>query len=262
MTISLRLAGGLGNQIFQYGFASLAAENLGGNIVIDERFLGSYATPRHSCLTNIFNIKLNYVSSCILKYRIPRVFPGFYICKHLISDKNCNEFLSLNGYKRAYLDGYFSSNLTAKNLNDVVAVVSALPLNAAKREDSNKCVIHIRGGDYLREGWVGQNDERYYARAVEFIKREFDAKVFEVVTDDPVYAKIIMSRLSLDCFVYSESLESDFSRLFSSRYVISSGSTFSFWAGAINQKKSVMVSPKTWMGGVARKGEIDREILI
>lgn len=89
-------------------------------------------------------------------------------------------------------------------------------------------VVNVRGGDFIGLNWTVRKE--YYHKCVENVTN------FIVVTDDPPYSKGIFPRAEIiHC-------EDDFSVLYHSKTLISSNSTYCWWAGFLGNHDKV-VSP-------------------
>jgi hypothetical protein len=123
--------------------------------------------------------------------------------------------------------------------------------------DSDVCVVHVRGGDYLNTfAFLPRN---FYENAMRTIKNTSPNIKFVAVTDDLKYCKNILPNIpiigstpsnKIDKFRAKHhmggKIEEDFAILNTAKYVILSASTFSFWAVYLNIKNPFVIAPKYW----------------
>lgn len=261
--IFVRLSGGLGNQIFQFGFALLIREGLNNNstIVLDCSGLGNYKVKRNFTLNKFFKLEEFKVVSrpLISRFRLPKIFP----CKYLITDKNAKAAL-IKPSSNCILDGYFQDCLDQKSFNEIRTL-----LLKYFRSDlfDNKTHIgelhfHIRGGDFLDLGFSGPSQINYYKKAILVAKNFSDYKHVNVFTDDLDFTKSFIKELNLNSDIYSSSLVDDFVGLSCCNFVVSSSSTFSFWALALSPNEFRVIFPSEWTPGRPRNILLPGEVIL
>ena len=118
----------------------------------------------------------------------------------------------------------------------------------------NSCAIHIRGTDYLSLSQIYQNlSDDYYNLALAKLK-EHRVDKYVIFSDDIDHAKSVVRALSLEMekVVFFEELFEfrplqTILAISNFRYVITSNSTFSWWAGFLNiSDEPIIVQPKSW----------------
>ncbi len=257
--ILLRLAGGLGNQIFQLGAALLLTKKIGlRKIVIDDSSLKSYKTKRQNELLNFFDfskldLEFQFKKVFLTKLRIPRLLtlkiPGY----PFVSDKNFQNALKSPNHFFIFLDGYFQSCLTQENFDEEVKIIKSILL-PYKIQVKDGCVIHIRGSDFTEIGWNKVTPKEYYVKAIEIMKSEYRQKKFYIITDDKVYAKSILNNIDFDYQFIGNNIIDDFRLIGSFKYRIISSSTFALWASALGKnEKSIVIAPAYWSPKSERK---------
>jgi hypothetical protein len=123
--------------------------------------------------------------------------------------------------------------------------------------DSNRCIIHFRGGDF-----AGQKDVflnlKYYVDAMRLV-REINSDVnFQVITNDVERAKVYFPKTEIvspyapkEVFSGPDSrvdsrVRRDFAIMQNARYLILCNSSFSWWAAWTNQEAVKVIAPKYW----------------
>jgi len=121
----------------------------------------------------------------------------------------------------------------------------------------NTCVIHVRGGDF--KGSPAILNSNYYSKAIEKIKLINSEIKFYIVTDDINYCKAILPNIEIigsSITGVSDNLKAshhiggdislDFYILNQSEYVITSNSSFAWWAIWLNPNLKTVIAPKYW----------------
>lgn len=155
--ILVRLAGGLGNQIFQLSATLLFTKKIGLNkISIDLSGLEKYESKHKNELVSFFDFKdmeVNYVRNKIIDFRIPKILPLKLPFYPFISDKNFQISLKNPNKQFMILDGYFQDCLTQEDFDKEIKILKEFFLPTKYEQDDESCIIHIRGGDFVKLGW-------------------------------------------------------------------------------------------------------------
>lgn len=120
-----------------------------------------------------------------------------------------------------------------------------------------RCVIHIRGGDFLStHSCLGRE---YYQNAVNQMKQLSNEMEFVIVTDDCKYSKKMLPNIPIVGSTPNKRIDvhraphhiggdiaEDFRLIYNASYIITSSSTFSFWPAFLNEKSPVVIAPKYW----------------
>lgn len=233
--ISSKLAGGMGNQMFQISAAtSLAIEN-GDYAAFD---LGGCHTPLqgNSAVTyknTIYrNLQLNTTTECKSLYTEPefkytsiKYTPGMTLCGYFQSEKYFKK------HKNDILDLFYISKEDGVNVRSIYEKYDVVTS------------VHIRRGDYLKSSHIYEIlGSEYYYDAMDLFKYG----VFIIISDDMEWARnnikgprILYSELSTDVL--------DFTLMTVSDNNIISNSTFSWWAAYLNRSPSrQVISPNKW----------------
>lgn len=260
----LRLAGGLGNQITQFGAALLLSKKVGcKTIIIDDGGLSSYQEKHVNQLANYFDftkldIRIIFKRLLITKTRLPRLLPLNIVNYPLISDKNFQTALkSMNKY--LWLDDYFGSCLRQQDMDKEVEILRTIFVNKHPTK-KNGCVIHIRGGDYLDFGGGEVASPVFYKKAINKMQKDYGVDRFYVVTNDKEYAGNILQDVKFS-FV-GGSMSEDFYLIGQFKFRILSSSSFASWASAlgVNDNDGAVIIPVEWMPGIKRISKIPNEI--
>ena len=261
-TTVVRLCGGLGNQIFQLG-AALLLTSKGSNelIILDDYALSSYKALREFELSKFIELSKSDVQVvlkrlAITRFRIPRMLPFKHRAIPFVNDNNFQFIIDGNKSQYRLLDGYFQ-DLRQQDFEDISALLKPLLLDKfckLNQLESETCVIHIRGGDFVKLGWNKSTPEIYYINAMNMMRDKHDVNNFVIVTDDEPYARTIISCKSADIKIISSDIADDFQTIASYSKRILSASTFALWASVIgvNDGGGVVIATNEFTPGIKR----------
>lgn len=214
--ITIELKGRLGNQMFQYATCRSIAERNSTEfgIINPNKWLGN----------GLFN--------CDVKKATPEKY-AYKETKDRVFEKN-KEVLNKNN---VHLDGFFQSE---KYFLDYEKKIKDWFQTKDLNVDDNKCIIHLRGGDYKSHGYLLSRE--YFEKAKSLIKGINENILFEIVTDDKSLAKKYFPNDT----VSMEDQNNDFLKIKNAKYLIISNSSFSWWGGWLNNNAEKIIAPKYW----------------
>jgi len=267
--IGIKLSGGLGNQMFQYGFIVNISSHANTSFFLDKE-----GTPIE--LYKYFKLKKNtsyFIDTLFFNYTGYKLFFSHYlrrlfyhiiklcfIKKHFKMSSN-TEILQVQDltYKNTLFEGYFQSPLYFNEkevtkyftLKDTVIKTYRTKFEFILRQ-KKIVVIHIRKTDYVQLGHLnlGGNDLSlpliYYHQLIKRIHTEDNYYVF--ISDEPELISAEFSYL-LNKFISKESAIIDFQHMLNADICIIANSTFSWWAAYLNKKKNKIVyCPRYFLG--------------
>ncbi len=265
--ILIRLVGGLGNQIFILGAGLLLAKrNNDKKVVCDISHLDKYDTKRKNELLSFFdfqklNLTIVFTKSIITKYRIPKIIPLRFSNYPFVSDKNFQTILKNPNKYFLLLDGYFQNILSQDDLFSEIDIFKKILI----QKDFGKlsgCVVHIRGGDFLKLGLDVVTPIDYYKKSIKFMIQTYNIDEFYIITDDKEYALCIMSDINVNYNFVGGTMYEDFYLIGTFHYRILSSSTFSFWASALSSNdRSIVIAPEFWSPNNIRNIKLPDEIM-
>jgi len=242
--------GRLGNQLFQYVFARIAANinkcnycipsniedatNLYNNCIRKFNFyveLPNYPLNPHFWTGDkIFNVDLgfndNYLNQVVGELDISQISDGMFLYG----------FFQSESYMLPYENEIKNNWLIFK---DELKEKSQPIINKYKPEEY--CYIHFRGGDYktIDKYFLPKS---YYENAILKIKEEKANIKFLIITDDLEESKKMFPEFES----ISNSVEEDFYMLTQAKYMIIPNSSFSWWAAWLNQNEPITIAPDRW----------------
>lgn len=262
--VTIKLNGGLGNQMFQYAFGRAMSLRRGEELILD---LSSYDqlargdTPRQFKLdqfaiqATIINKQVRPLTASLLwrlRHRLGTLISKEY---HL---RFHPEYLKS---KEKIFDGFFQSykyfrdyeNVIRKDFSIKRSMTGQVKSLADKIGQSESVSIHVRRGDYVSNvsnyHGYGVCPIEYYAQAIDLVKSKTTKPHFYIFSDDIAWVKknlifsgeaVYVSVLGLD-----ETIELYLMSL--CQYNIIANSTFSWWAAWLNARPDKQViAPKKW----------------
>ncbi|AWI54388.1 hypothetical protein DEH84_13860 [Aquabacterium olei] len=280
--IYVRLAGGLGNQLFQTAAALLLAASEERQIVLVPNGLTKYASVRGLDIARLLDFgKIKQLSiasenslgaALIDKLRIGRWLPFLSVTDAKFS-RLCGDGRSMPSL--LFLDGYYQSGWDVKELLRIADIIKAAIPHSGGQEprDGDVIGVHVRGGDFLNVPLHKVVDEKYYFHAIkDLIEVQGAGRELCCITDDPDYARAVLrysvARFGLQFSAIerpSSDLLDDFRRLGAFRFCVIGNSTFSFWGyllGSGPLSARVLVSPKQFTNKRDRDFLLPGEVLL
>lgn len=270
----LRLAGGLGNQLFQLAAADYLANRLNCKFTPVITGLGRYKTPRFpDSLSLIHSPRMERPS--LTGWRVllsDRARCGLWLPYFGINDRRVSSGLSranLSSLGELYLDGYFQDCWDYQTFRNAIREWETnFQLGTEIGSTNHKdCAIHIRGGDFLLASQHQVVGKQYYASCIQdAIERGF--RNFLIVTDDLQYSEPIIGSISKTLpgirFTFNQGGNSlqDFGILRSAKARIIGNSTFAWWAAALDANESITWSPNEFIRSKLRTMYLPWEVVV
>jgi hypothetical protein len=213
----------LGNHLFQYTLSRLISEKNGYNFYIP------YENYIVKCFKDVYlgikdgDIIYNYIEND------PKYDENIF---------NISDFTNLVGYFQT--EKYFEGNEDKIKSWFVVESSPEVDFLFDKYPINEYCYIHIRGGDYITNGWNLNKD--YYLRAMDVVKSKKSDIKFVIITDDVNFSNSLFPEID----ILTNNVIIDFKCLYFSKYFIMSNSSFSWWCAWLSDK-IISVAPKNWI---------------
>jgi hypothetical protein len=276
-TVIVRLAGGLGNNLFQYAAGKYLSDRLKLPLTLETSFLSKNVKDfeillslNSSEIANKSN-SAKLISSILRINLIERIFfklgrssriaqELFYRIFKIYFSNEFGYDYRLDKIKNSVtIMGYFQSWRYAKCLIDSQELNSLL-LNRsswynqtkAKIQLVNPIVIHIRRGDYTNVAETfGLLSYNYYNKALEALPIEFRDKEIWVFSDEIEKAKYLFSENNGHRFHFVDSPKNvsafEVINLMSfGEVLIIANSSFSYWAAILSKNSKLVIAPTKW----------------
>lgn len=258
--IVVRLAGGLGNQLFQLA----AAIELGNRLQMPFAFytgdLARYATTRSPMLQQVLKedyqiIEPAFIARLVVRYRINKIAP--FIFPWYVHSGN---IMQVKGRKWYMLDDYFQDTSTiSSGITEVIKLLQERQKDVSNIHDAynNICngafpnelvAIHVRRGDFLKP----ENARLYPLLTLDYYKTaisrlQLAPKKIVVFCESPIFDSASFSGIEV-IQVHNYGL-SDFEEfllfsLFQNKVI--ANSTFSFWSAIINHQHATTFAASHW----------------
>ncbi len=271
--IIVRLAGGLGNQLFQYAVGKMLSLKFSVPMKLD---LSSYVGYEfHEYSLTPFNIQENILSEKeylnlfkpqknTIKKKIYKFFGNRYKdILHIYEENNFYFDSQLSEIKPSiYISGYWQSE---KYFLEIVMVLKKefeinIPPSHENNEllikirNSNSICIHIRRGDYVSvpkfNAFHGTCSLEYYFNAIKYIKERIENPIFYIFSNDIPWSKEHLNFEGDKIFVDINDSKTDYEdlRLMQNcKHNIIANSTFSWWGAWLNENPDkIVIAPEKW----------------
>ena len=279
--IVIKLQGGLGNQMFQYAFASILAKKNKRSIKIDKVFFDliekTQGFTTRSFELDIFDNSYFKASQSDIRSLTQLSFLnkirrklGFYESK--IFNEPSFDFHpdALCIKAPVYLKGYFQSYKYLLGYEDLIRKTFSFPIDTLDNinkellfqlKTKTTISIHIRRGDYitnkLTEQFHGNCSLEYYLEAISLLASRNKDFTLVFFSDDNIWVKEQFENLPYSkIFVGHNKNENSWKDMclmsFCNHNVIAN-SSFSWWAAWLNENPYKMViAPKQWYAEVEK----------
>ena len=257
--ITVRIFGGLGNQMFQYAAGRSLSKKYGVKLKLDTSFFKSNKERKFlldkfdvsediviSHDMTLFNSKL--VRKVLAMIKLPKWYHRNY------SNTFQSDFFNLPD--NAYIDGYFQDERYFKDIKDIL-VKEFLPSFVLSDEyklwletikSSNSVSIHVRRGDYLLKKNIevhGVLGVDYYERAVSKINKNVEHPKFFIFSDDEQWCIeniIPITKNGQIVKIRSENRDVEELILMSKcKHNITANSSYSWWGAWLNQNENKII---------------------
>jgi hypothetical protein len=272
--IIVKIAGGLGNQMFQYAAGIALAEKLGMECKFDLDWFDNHHIHNGLELSSVFNLKLPVASSADKKL----VFGFFQFIYQWLGDKLFSKKLSF--LRRPFLllegdyDHYYSHHIFSKHIymvgywqgeiytlkSDGMFVFSRILNDATQKwlktiqNRASSVSLHVRRGDYISDkksaNAMGTCTIDYYQAAINLMANQLEEPIFFIFSDDLNWCR---ESLAINHPVHyvdgNIGDHSSFDMLLMSacRHHIIANSSFSWWGARLaKSKKQIVIAPKPW----------------
>jgi hypothetical protein len=270
-----RLNGGMGNQMFQYAYASALAREQGAQLWIDRAHFDLPQTPERYRLDE-FAIDLPFVAPsrsllhrALLSPKLPRSVKA--ALSFVSSTQIVGEAVPLKPHKNSVLlFGYFQNPAIFAAQASALRDAFSVPLVGKrarevrhKMEQSSSVAVHVRRGDYAAHAQfreqLGVLSPDYYRAAIASIEAQLTAPKFFFFSDDPAWVEMNLLPLtqSGELVALGEEAQdiTEMALMSACDHFIVANSTFSWWPAFLGEAKDkIVLCPSPWFRGVPEAG--------
>ena len=269
--ISVRLFGGLGNQIFQYMAGKLLASERNLLLYVDASWLQDGYTHLNSSISEFAFYKPDrefghkhknplYLYMDRLVTIAARNIPIVARVGRINAPRSAGYEDFTKVKPGVQLRGYYQSpQYFAWLMNSGEITKSSFDLNnpsesfnSIKNQVPSQgfLAVHVRGGDYLKENTsYVQLTSEYYKKAISRVSETCGSLPVWVFTDDVDYAKQILSSFSDLFYVHGKltTAAEEMKLMSMATGIVCANSTFSYWASVISDSASLVIAPNSWI---------------
>lgn len=270
----VKIAGGLGNQMFQYAFLKAIAKNNNEPVAIDlslykpaNTLNGINLVHNGYELKKIFGIDLPVASKRevnrlaitpdnLFKRAIKKFFPKK---THLMyySLAFAPDYLKPQG-KDLFYEGYWQSEKYFSDIKEQIKKDFTFPdsdqTNKAFLEQlgNNSLSIHVRRGDYKNQKVLSLLEKDYYDRALTYITQNQKITGIAVFSNDIEWCRQNLDFKGLPVFFATHNTGSDsykdMALMSKCSHNIIANSSFSWWSAWLNSNPDkTVIAPKNWV---------------
>lgn len=260
--VVVRLAGGLGNQLFQFAAGYRVAEALRTTLILDTRFLGAYASKHSYDIAFVTRhypgVEVGKPSSALLdiaqRCRLGRIFDTTFPLALVSSPKAVGKLLERPRAKTVVMDGYFQhpdvilDENERRRLYDKLFAESGQLRSRVAAQGVPLVGVHIRRGDYVTSAAASKRYltipiSYYHEAAARFV----DARFLIFGDDRSVTSSLAADLEGIDGRKLGLSLQEEFQLLAFCDHHIIANSTFSWWASFLGWERGKrVVCPRQW----------------
>ncbi|MFV8392951.1 alpha-1,2-fucosyltransferase [Flavobacterium sp. LB2P6] len=271
----IQLQGGLGNQMFQYAFASVLAKENRTTVLIENSFFEKVEkrpgfTPRKFELAIFDNPYVMASDSDVISfYHLSKINKvrrklGFHYPKIYKEPSFGFQTDALSIKSPVYLKGYFQSYKYFMGYEDFIRQLFSFPVD--KLNEINKgllikikslktIAIHIRRGDYVSDKitteYHGSCSLDYYLEAIKLLTSKNKDFTLVFFSDDSDWVKEQFNDLPYSKIVVDHNKGEyswrDMLLMSSCSHNIIANSSFSWWAAWFNENpEKKVIAPKEW----------------
>lgn len=267
--ITVRIKGGLGNQLFQYAIGYALAKESGQELRFNPSFT-SNMTPRGYKLPNLQVQYSDVVEDKDLPQKV-RILKNKYVNKgcRLIKDgeiykyKNGIYFLEKDESFRPgvlklraenmYIDGYFQSEkYFVKYREDLLEQIKPSYASEGEYEKvlgeiktCNSVAVHVRRGDFKKDNnpYHYVLEDGYYRNALRYVEERVGKPVYFWFSDDIDWVKENFGQQDNFHFISLHTAHADIDEMMlmkNCHHIITANSTFSWWAAWLNEHEDAI----------------------
>lgn len=265
----VKIQGGLGNQLFQYAFASQLAMRSKTGFKLDVTFYEKNPSRKYELCHFGITGPIASVEE-INAFKTPASF-GLILLKNKILQKKKRVVTEsglrfnpsyLKPVKSGIINGYWQSEKYFMDIAEKIKTEFTLLypptgenlslLQAIK--SGNSISVHVRRGDYDSDSSANQIHGTcsidYYHKAAELIAQQVQNPIFYIFSDDMAWVRNYLKFKYQVCYVEindSHTAFEDLRLMQHCHHHIIANSTFSWWGAWLNPKKNkIVVAPKRW----------------
>ncbi len=253
-SVTVRLKGGLGNQLFQYASGKALAHKLGSPFYLDTSWFLKPNSKRQFKLPDLgISGEINNLSKAkraVLKLGgrlLPKSING---SKSYLDEPEdfAYQAFPADSKLHIYLDGYWQSekyftDIRQQLLNELDLGQISMPTEHTAFPSEKTVAVHIRRGDYITQTSSQALSIEYVNRAMSVFDSNYDFMFF---SDDINWCRDTFKGDNL-CFATNKTDLQDLKQMSEAAHNIIANSTFSWWSAWLNKNEHQrVIAPQPW----------------
>jgi hypothetical protein len=276
--IEMKMAGGLGNQLFQYFAGWSLANNRSTGLILDYTHWDLHNVFHGETIENfnlIADFRISKPSNVFTKILVRvdrRLLRKNHLYRHVSSAFSKRWFAPTIGFEanlnslasQSKIHGYFQTwryfeDFKRKNLDFQLALkkMSSQCIKLSEEVDSTKPVmVHVRRGDYKKlSNSFGILSGEYYFQSVKQVRKKLPRNPIWLFSDEPEIAIKMFNLIEVEVekVISGQELQDSTESLYlMSRCAghIVANSTFSWWGAAFSKSSEIVIAPDLWFKGM------------
>lgn len=256
-SVTVRLKGGLGNQLFQYASGKAMADKLGSAFYLDTSWFRKPNSKRQFKLPDLGisgefnNLSKSKRAALRLGNRLlPDNITGNRCYLDEPKDYAYHDF-QVNSSQHIYMDGYWQSEKYFANIRQ--QLLDEIDLSQIEKPSAHKALptektvaVHVRRGDYITQTSSQALSIEYVNRAMRAFDSTYDFMFF---SDDINWCKETFTGENLS-FASNKTDLQDLKQMSEAAHNIIANSTFSWWSAWLNKNDGQrVIAPQPWTTG-------------
>lgn len=270
--ITVRLKGGLGNQLFQYVVGRALSLRYDTTLGLDTSFYDNPGTPVRTYDLDLFSINATILARDqlpFLRRSYGRGIVGRIIAKlqtRLLSSVGTEHGFEFNAHlfeagPNLYLDGYWQNpayfemyaNIIRNDLTLRTPLSEAIVTLQAEIQSHTSVCMHVRRGDYVGNAFHDVVTPAHYTEALTLLMSKTHVDHLYVFSDDIEWCKQTLQFNIPTTFVgdeyAGERASGHFALMQSCAHFIIPNSSFSWWTAWLGtHPQKTVIAPKQWFG--------------
>ncbi len=261
-SVTVRIKGGLGNQLFQYASGKALAHQLGSTFYLDTSWFLKPNSKRQFKLPDIgINSQTNNLSKSTRSFfkLSSQALPGSINGKRRYLSEPADydyHVLSVDSTQQIYMDGYWQSekyfaDIREQLMNEIDLSRLDKAAECVEFPSDDTVAVHIRRGDYITQNSSQALSIEYVNQAMACFGSDHDFMFF---SDDINWCKDNFKGDKL-FFANNRTDLQDLKQMSEAKHNIIANSTFSWWSAWLNKNENQrVIAPQPWTTGNTHNG--------
>jgi hypothetical protein len=267
--ITVKLMGGLGNQMFQYALGLTLSKKFSTKFNLDTFYLDARKNINENSVIRNFDLDVFTLNKDVFVFSgkrnwflrsfnkiLPYKFRSYYVEPHYQFDSTLLSIRKSN----VILEGYWQSHKYFASIDSIVkeAFKFKFPIISESMDlfdeitSNNSVCLNVRRGDFLTDKTLGFKDEKYFKDAVRKLEQLVNSNLkYYIFSDDVEWCKnhlcFIENKFIVDHSHKGYKFSNYLQLMVGCRHFVIPNSSFAWWAAYLSaHKDKVVIAPKAW----------------